>query len=118
MKFVATKKCMTTIFFHPSLLFLDPGSEIRDPESGMGKNQDPGSGIYIPDSQHCLTYTVDPSPLPESALELEIIKNINIFKVRSKKSSFKAFSNELSSGEMSPVLPLKKRGIRNNCCES
>jgi hypothetical protein len=32
------------IFFHLSLLllFLDPGSEIRDPESGMGKNQDPG----------------------------------------------------------------------------
>ncbi len=27
------------------LLFLDPGSEIRDPGSGMGKNQDPGSGI-------------------------------------------------------------------------
>jgi len=24
---------------------LDPGSEIRDPGSGMGKNQDPGSGI-------------------------------------------------------------------------
>ncbi len=34
--------------FHPSLLllFLDPGSE-------MGKNQDPGSGIKIPDPQHC-----------------------------------------------------------------
>jgi hypothetical protein len=27
------------------MLFLDPGSEIRDPGSGMGKNQDPGSGI-------------------------------------------------------------------------
>ncbi len=38
---------MTTNFFHLSLLllFLDPGSEIRDPGSGMGKNQDPGSGI-------------------------------------------------------------------------
>jgi hypothetical protein len=30
---------------------LDPGSEIRG--SGMGKNQDPGSGINIPDPQHC-----------------------------------------------------------------
>jgi hypothetical protein len=38
---------MTTNFFHLSLLllFLDPGS-------GMGKNQDPGSGINIPDPQH------------------------------------------------------------------
>ncbi len=25
---------------------------IRDPRSGMGKNQDPGSGINIPDPQH------------------------------------------------------------------
>jgi hypothetical protein len=35
---------MTSNFFHPSLLlmFLDPGS-------GMGKNQDQGSGINIPD---------------------------------------------------------------------
>jgi len=32
---------------------LDPGSEIRDPGSGMGKNPDPGSGINIPDPQHC-----------------------------------------------------------------
>jgi hypothetical protein len=31
---------------------LDPGSGIRDPRSGMGKNQDPGSGINIPDPQH------------------------------------------------------------------
>ena len=61
MKFVAKKKGMTTIFFHSSLLllFLDPGSEIGDPGSGMGKNQDPASGINIPDPQHrsnlCLT---------------------------------------------------------------
>ncbi len=38
---------MTSNFFSTSLLllFLDPGS-------GMGKNQDPGSGINIPDPQH------------------------------------------------------------------
>ncbi len=48
MKFVATKKCLTKKFFSPVYLFLDPGSEIRDPGSGMGKNQDPGSGINIP----------------------------------------------------------------------
>jgi hypothetical protein len=27
---------------------------IRDPGSGMGKSQDPGSGINIPDPQHCV----------------------------------------------------------------
>jgi hypothetical protein len=45
--FVATRIGRTTNFFHPSLLllFLDPGS-------GMDKNQDPGSGINIPDTQH------------------------------------------------------------------
>jgi hypothetical protein len=32
---------------------LDPGSGIRDPGSGMGKNQIPGSGTNIPDPQHC-----------------------------------------------------------------
>ncbi len=46
---MATKKDMTTNFFSPLslLLFLDPGS-------GMGKNQDPGSGMNIPDPQHWL----------------------------------------------------------------
>ncbi len=51
-KFVATKKGMTTNFqivFHPSLLLL-----FWDPGSGMGKYQDPGFGINIPDSQHWL----------------------------------------------------------------
>ncbi len=39
---MVTKKCMTTKFFHPSLLlrFLDLGSENWD--SGWVKNQDPG----------------------------------------------------------------------------
>jgi hypothetical protein len=54
--FVATKKGLTKFVFHPSLLllFLDPGTGIRDPDPGseMGKNQDPGSGINIPDPQH------------------------------------------------------------------
>jgi hypothetical protein len=46
-KFVATLEGtgMTSNFFYPSM-FLDPGS-------GMGKNQDPGSGINIPDPPHC-----------------------------------------------------------------
>jgi hypothetical protein len=61
MKFVAAYKGMTTNCFLPLFLLLfldpgseirDPGSEIRDPGSGMGKNQDPGSGINIPDPQH------------------------------------------------------------------
>ncbi len=39
--------------FFSSLSFLPVfGSGIRDPRSGMGKNQDPGSGINIPDPPH------------------------------------------------------------------
>ncbi len=62
MKFVATKKGMTTNFCSP-LSFVEvlgsgirgPGSEIRDSGSGIRdpgwvKNQDPG--IIIPDPQH------------------------------------------------------------------
>jgi hypothetical protein len=51
-KFVATTKGMTTNFFSPLSFAAVFGSEIRDPGSGMGKNQDPGSGINIPDPQH------------------------------------------------------------------
>jgi hypothetical protein len=49
-KFMATKKGMTTNFYHPSLLllFLDPGSEIRDLGSGI---RDPGSEIRDPRSK-------------------------------------------------------------------
>ncbi len=50
---------MTTIFSPClSLLFLDPGSEIQDPGSGMGKNRirDRGSGINIPDPQLLLYF--------------------------------------------------------------
>jgi hypothetical protein len=45
-KFVATKKVWQIIFFQPSLLLL-----FMDPESGMGKIQDLGSEINIPDPQ-------------------------------------------------------------------
>ncbi len=50
---MATKKCLTKIFFSPLSILPVFGSGIRDPGSGMGKNQDPGSGINIPDPQHC-----------------------------------------------------------------
>jgi hypothetical protein len=41
---VATKKRLTTNFFHTSLLllFLDPGSEIRDPDWVKIRIWDPG----------------------------------------------------------------------------
>ncbi len=45
MKFVSTKKGMTTNFFSPLSFAAVLGSGIRDPGSGMGKNQDPGSEI-------------------------------------------------------------------------
>jgi hypothetical protein len=39
-------------FFSPLSFLPVFGAGIRDPRSGMGKNQDPGSGINIPDPQH------------------------------------------------------------------
>jgi hypothetical protein len=51
-KFVATKKGRTTNFFSLLSFAAVFGSGIWDPGSGMGKNQDPGSGINIPDPQH------------------------------------------------------------------
>ncbi len=52
MKFVATKKGFTTNFFSHLSFVAVFGSEIGDPGFGMGKNQDPGSGIDILDPQH------------------------------------------------------------------
>jgi hypothetical protein len=48
-KFVAPQKGMTTNIFSSLSFVAVFGSEIRDPGSGMGKNQDPGFGINIPD---------------------------------------------------------------------
>jgi hypothetical protein len=58
-KFLATKKGMTTNSPPPPLSFAEifgsgirePGSGIRDP--GWEKHQDPGPGINIPDQQQC-----------------------------------------------------------------
>jgi hypothetical protein len=52
-KFVATKNGLKKKNFTPAFCCC---FWIRDPRSGMGKNQDPGSGINIPDPQHCLVY--------------------------------------------------------------
>ncbi len=52
------KKGMTTNFFPPLSFIAVFGSRIRDPGSGMGKNQDPGSGINIPDPQHWFSITM------------------------------------------------------------
>ncbi len=54
MIFLATKNGNKN--FPPPLLVLslDPGSGIRDPGSGMDKNQDPGSGRNIQDPQDCI----------------------------------------------------------------
>jgi hypothetical protein len=50
--FVAAKNGLTKKIFSPLSFVAVFGSGIRDPGSGMGKNQDPGSGINIPDPQH------------------------------------------------------------------
>ncbi len=53
---MATKKCLTKDLFSPLSFLPVFGSEIRDPGSGMVKNQDRGSGINIPDPQHWLRH--------------------------------------------------------------
>jgi hypothetical protein len=62
-KFCGYKKGLTTNFFSPLSFVAVFGSGIRDPGSGMGKNQDPGSGINIPDPQHCLGSATLPSAI-------------------------------------------------------
>jgi hypothetical protein len=52
------KKRYDNYFFSPLSLVAVFGSGIRDPGSGMGKNQDPGSRINIPDPQHCIHYII------------------------------------------------------------
>jgi hypothetical protein len=52
---------MTKNFFSPLSFVAVLGSGIRDPGSGMGKNQDPGSGINNPDPQHW-RIQADPDP--------------------------------------------------------
>ena len=61
---------MTKKFYRPSLLllFLDPGS-------GRGKNQDPGSGINIPDPQHCNDHTVTSYFLSRIFVDKKITEN-------------------------------------------
>jgi hypothetical protein len=51
-KFVATKKDMTTNFFSPLSFVAVFGY-------GLGKNQDPGSGIKIPEPQHSFLHKSD-----------------------------------------------------------
>jgi hypothetical protein len=45
---------MITNFFSPLSFVAVLKSGIRDPRSGKGENQDPGSGINIPDPPHWL----------------------------------------------------------------
>ncbi len=64
MKFVATNRGMTTNFFSPLSFVAVFGSGIRDPGSGMGKNQDPGSeiGDKHPGSA-TLVFIIEPLPI-------------------------------------------------------
>ena len=59
---------MTTNFFSHLSFVTVFGSGIRDPGSGMGKNQDPGSGINIPDPPH---WSLPPCTLAAFAFSLQ-----------------------------------------------
>jgi hypothetical protein len=59
-KFVATKNGLKKKFFSPLSFVAVFGSEIRDPRSGIRdprwvkvRIRNPGSGINIPDPEHC-----------------------------------------------------------------
>ncbi len=59
-KFVATKNGLTKFFFSSLSFVAVFGSGIRAPGSGMGKNQDPGSGMFIMDHDFFPSRISDP----------------------------------------------------------
>jgi hypothetical protein len=60
-KFVATKKCLTKKNFSPLSFLHVFGSGIRDPGWVKIRIRDPGSGINIPDPQHCQDHRISTS---------------------------------------------------------
>jgi hypothetical protein len=63
---------------------LDPESEIRDPE--WVKNQDPGSGINIPDPQHYFRLTMKEEKSVRNDRSFTVIEaNKSGIKFRNKK---------------------------------
>jgi hypothetical protein len=82
---------MTTNFFSllSSVAVFGSGIRVRDPGSGMGKNQDPGSGINILDPQHCnfssasFLAVTSWSPLLSLCVQLFIASSHAIFAVNS-----------------------------------
>ncbi len=86
---------MTKIFFIPLFCccfwIRDPGSEIRNPRSGMGKNQDPGSGMNIPDPPHCF-WLMDPNLDPATFVSDHQDVNKKFFAYSFLKVHFHNFS--------------------------
>ncbi len=77
------KKRYDNKFFSPMSFIAVFGSGIRDPGSRMGKNQDPGSGINIPDSPHCrfkklnfMRIRADPNPQSPIILESFLLSDL------------------------------------------
>ncbi len=84
------------------LLFLDSrsgirdrGSEIRDPKPGIwdGKNEGLGSGINIPDPQHCFQGSFGSLTVLGSTQHLQNTTNVGFIYL---KSSLFRFSNSVS----------------------
>ncbi len=63
---------MTTNFFSPHSFVA--GYVVMDSGSGMGKNQDPGSGINIPDPQLLIRHQLNRIISPDSLLRYIIMK--------------------------------------------
>jgi hypothetical protein len=81
---------MTSNFFSPLSFVAVFGSGIRDPGSGMGKNQNPGYGINIPDPPLCLrgsyTHTSTANPITTAGLE-----KTRVFKKKTSPVGFLGF---------------------------
>ncbi len=95
MKFEATKKRFEKKnFFSPVFVAVfgsgirDPRSGIREPGSGMDKNQDPGSGINIPDPPHWSDRNIEYSSVMHIRFKTNIwyhIENVKIILVPHKE---------------------------------
>ncbi len=92
---------------------------IRDPGSEMGKNPDPGSGINIPDPQHCikLTFFISGKGLVKLTMSVrkidkfrEKLTRLNILIKRIFCSDINLIFSAFSDGRVQSLNPVLNSG--------